>query len=99
MSKYTCFICGYRTLDERCGWEICPICFWEDDVLVQGDEDRSSGANHMTVVEAQANYSRISAISPEYLDKVRPPRENEQRDPDWKPLGGVAREIDNDGSL
>ncbi|MFG1660373.1 CPCC family cysteine-rich protein [Micromonospora chersina] len=28
---YACPCCGYLTLDERGGSEICPVCFWEDD--------------------------------------------------------------------
>jgi len=86
MAKFTCFVCGYRTLDERCQWDICPVCFWEDDVLVQGDEDCSSPANHMMLSEAQANYMRIGACSSEFLENVRPPRDDEERDPFWKPL-------------
>jgi hypothetical protein len=27
----TCPACGYPTLDERSAWEICAICWWEDD--------------------------------------------------------------------
>lgn len=27
----TCPACGYLTLSERCAWDICGICFWEDD--------------------------------------------------------------------
>ncbi len=27
----TCPSCGYPTLTERCSWEICSVCFWEDD--------------------------------------------------------------------
>ncbi len=26
-----CLCCGYRTIKERGIFEICPICFWEDD--------------------------------------------------------------------
>ncbi|GEM_PF-1650224 len=26
-----CPCCGYATLDERGGWDICRICWWEDD--------------------------------------------------------------------
>src|SRR5579885_3179586 len=29
--KYSCPCCGYKTLDERGGYDICPVCFWEDD--------------------------------------------------------------------
>ena len=28
---YTCPCCGYPSLDERGGFDICSICFWEDD--------------------------------------------------------------------
>jgi len=33
----TCPCCGYPTLRERGVYEICPICWWEDDG--QGDAD------------------------------------------------------------
>ncbi|MGR9272681.1 CPCC family cysteine-rich protein (plasmid) [Rhizobium leguminosarum] len=28
---YRCPCCHFRTLHERGGNEICPVCFWEDD--------------------------------------------------------------------
>lgn len=31
LKLYTCPGCGYPTLSERGGWEICAICNWEDD--------------------------------------------------------------------
>jgi hypothetical protein len=30
-ASLTCPCCGYPTLPERAGWQICPLCFWEDD--------------------------------------------------------------------
>ena len=33
MEKYTCPCCGYKTLDDEHEYEICPICYWEDDYL------------------------------------------------------------------
>ena len=35
----TCPSCGYLTLSERCSWQICPICFWEDDGQDDFDAD------------------------------------------------------------
>ncbi len=32
--KYACLCCGYLTLDERGGYDICPVCFWEDDAYL-----------------------------------------------------------------
>ncbi len=29
--RYTCPCCGYKTLDEIGGYDICPYCKWEDD--------------------------------------------------------------------
>lgn len=84
--KYTCFICGFRTLDERCDWEICPVCFWEDDILVT-TEDRTSPANRgMLVSTAQANFIRHGAVHPEFVSNVRPPTSGEEKDPGWQPL-------------
>jgi uncharacterized Zn finger protein (UPF0148 family) len=29
--RFLCPCCYMPTLDERAGYDICPICFWEDD--------------------------------------------------------------------
>ena len=85
--KYTCFVCGYRTLDSRCDWDICPICYWEDDVILAGDVDKISPANgDMRLSEAQANFILDGACSPEHLSVVRRPLLEEERDPNWRPL-------------
>lgn len=34
MRKFTCPCCGCLTLDERGGYDICPVCFWEDDAYL-----------------------------------------------------------------
>lgn len=39
----TCPSCGYPTLKERCAWEICSICFWEDDGQDDIDADKIYG--------------------------------------------------------
>jgi len=39
MKKYKCLCCGYRTLDERGEYDICPVCFWEDDVYLMIGKD------------------------------------------------------------
>ena len=85
--KFTCFTCGHQTLDARCDWDICPVCLWEDDILVQSDEDdRKSPANSMTVSEAQANYMRFGACSEAMAKSVREPSLDEPLDSNWKPL-------------
>ncbi len=33
--KYKCLCCGYKTMDEERGsFDICPVCFWEDDMFI-----------------------------------------------------------------
>jgi Cysteine-rich CPCC len=83
--KHTCFICGYRTLDNRCDWDICPICFWEDDVWLEL-EDKESPANAMMVSEAQSNFIRFGAKSQTAVQHVRKPGPDDQKDPKWRPL-------------
>ncbi|WP_035745032.1 CPCC family cysteine-rich protein [Flavobacterium suncheonense] len=39
----SCPACGYFTLDERCSWEICLLCFWEDDGQDNFDADKIFG--------------------------------------------------------
>lgn len=95
--KFTCFICGYMSLDSRCEWDICPICFWEDDVLVCTDEDdRISSANGLSVSEAQANYIEFGAIEKRFLDKVRKPLPNEKHDKNWTPLARALERVRQD---
>jgi len=39
----TCPSCGFPTLGARCSWEICLICFWEDDGQDDPDADETWG--------------------------------------------------------
>ncbi|WP_198674015.1 CPCC family cysteine-rich protein [Chitinophaga alhagiae] len=43
MINSTCPCCGYITLSERGGYEICPICFWEDDPHQFSEPDYQGG--------------------------------------------------------
>ncbi|MCQ2468836.1 MAG: hypothetical protein MJ100_03405 [Ruminococcus sp.] len=38
MKKFRCLCCGYRTVDVRGEFDICPICFWEDDLYILFDD-------------------------------------------------------------
>jgi hypothetical protein len=72
--KYNCPCCGYRTLDSEPGcFDICPVCYWEDDNLQRNDPDYKGGANDISLNEARENYKKLGAMSEEYRDNVRPP--------------------------
>ena len=77
--KYPCPCCGYRTLDERGGDDICPVCFWEDDGQDDHDADVvRGGPNHdLSLSQARQNFSRIGASSERRLKHVRKPLETE----------------------
>lgn len=51
-----CPCCDYPTLNERGAFEICPICWWEDDG--RGDADATCGPNGDTsLAQARANFA------------------------------------------
>ena len=58
---FACPCCGSRTLHERGCWDICLVCFWEDDGIT--DVDVISGPNHMSLAEARRNFATIGAVS------------------------------------
>ena len=51
--KNSCPVCGYLTLDERDSFDICAICFWEDDGIDDFEVNEDSGPNHMTLKEGR----------------------------------------------
>ena len=51
--KNSCPVCGYLTLDERDSFDICSICFWEDDGIDDFEVNNDSGPNHMTLKEGR----------------------------------------------
>jgi len=77
--SYRCPCCRSRTLGERGGFEICPVCFWEDDG--QDDEDADSvrgGPNgSLSLTQARENYARHGTCDPRFAENVRPPRADE----------------------
>ncbi len=53
MGYYVCDCCGHRTLDEpRGSYQICPVCYWQDDGYIDGDGYYDTGANHIKLSEA-----------------------------------------------
>ena len=48
MKRFRCLCCGYRTLDTRGEFDICPICYWEDEPYILYDKKGEQG--HITSV-------------------------------------------------
>lgn len=63
-----CPCCNYKTISEKGNYQICPVCFWEDDGSI--DISKYSSVNHMTLNEAQNNLRTNGAILEKFLKFV-----------------------------
>lgn len=82
--KYTCKCCGYKTLDSIGEYQICPVCYWEDDPYFNVKMD--SGSNNMSLLQGQLNYMRDGYCSSQAAKYVRKAKKDEMIDVNWKPL-------------
>ncbi|WP_225333020.1 CPCC family cysteine-rich protein [Halomicrobium urmianum] len=79
-----CPCCGYRTLP-RCppgSYAVCPVCQWLDDPVQFGDPEYVSDTNHVSLVQARANFREHGACVPDAVEEAGPPGDAE-RDPNW----------------
>ena len=78
--KYRCPCCGYKTLDERGGYQHCAVCFWEDDGQDDEDADTVRGGpnRYLSLTEARANYKLCGAKSEDRTAFVRLPLPEEK---------------------
>ena len=60
-----CPCCGYRCLRERGEYEVCSVCFWEDD----GSDALGgySAPNRMHLAEAIRNFEELGCVDARYL--------------------------------
>jgi hypothetical protein len=77
--RRACPCCGHRTLDDLSpgSYEICPVCFWEDDLIQFEDPAFRGGANRVSLTEARRNYAQFGACDRQALTYVRPPNPSE----------------------
>lgn len=77
--QYACPCCGYMTLDERPPgtFDICSVCFWEDDRQQFEDPDLAGGANRVSLREARENFKRFGAREERFRHEVRSPLPHE----------------------
>ena len=78
-TKYPCPCCGYLTLSLPPGsFNICGICYWQDDVVQLRWAAYAAAANALSLIESQANFAKS-------------PGADDRRDPGWRPVD-LARE-------
>jgi hypothetical protein len=78
--SYRCPCCGYRTLGERGGFEICEVCFWEDDGQDDQDADlvRGGPSGKLSLSQARENYRLYGACNRGSVQHVRKPLAEEE---------------------
>lgn len=78
--RFRCPCCHHLTLQERGGFEICPVCFWEDDGQDDADAETVRGGPNgaLSLTEARENYLRHGTCDLKFVEQVRPPRLDEK---------------------
>lgn len=78
---YPCPCCGYFTYDHvpDGSFDVCPVCFWEDDNVQNVEPSYEGGANGISLNNARKNFLKFGAIKKEFIDSVRKPLPDEIR--------------------
>ena len=63
-ARSPCPCCGCRTLDEPGAFDICRVCWWEDDGNDNISADVGSGSNHVSLTQARANFLSTGIFDP-----------------------------------
>jgi hypothetical protein len=59
-------------------YEICEVCFWEDDGVQFDDPDYEGGANKVSLRQARENFREFGVSELRFKANVRPPRLDEK---------------------
>lgn len=77
--RYTCPCCGFKTLDDPFSYDICEVCYWEDDPTQLEYPALELGPNDGSLCEEQAKILKaISVTIKEY--------KGFSRDDEWRPI-------------
>lgn len=70
-----CPCCGSLTRGARAEFEICAVCFWEDDGQDDPDaaEVRGGPNGDLSLLQARLNFQRCGALDPRHDSRLRPP--------------------------
>lgn len=88
---YPCPCCGYRVYEAPPGsYDICPICFWEDDIVQIAFPDGGGGANALSLIQSQQNYDSFGASEERFKCHVRVSTVSDIRDEGWRRLNELS---------
>ncbi len=71
-SLIRCPCCRYHTLEERGGYEVCPVCYWEDDGQDDPDADEVWGGPNadLSLTQARVNFEEFGACQEHHKGSV-----------------------------
>lgn len=73
--RFQCPVCACFTLNEVGAYNICPVCFWEDDGTTS---EHGFSPNGISLGEGRANYLKLGVSKEWDLQYVRPPTPDEK---------------------
>jgi len=78
-----CLCCGYELQYAPRSYDICEVCYWEDDPYQAENPFYAGGANTIPLVVAKSNYEKIGASEARFKEMVVSPK-SKTRDPNYK---------------
>ncbi|MEV0074328.1 CPCC family cysteine-rich protein [Amycolatopsis sp. NPDC050768] len=87
IERFPCPCCGQQVHEGLHGSSmICPICRSGDDLVQLRWPMLRSGANNVSLIEAQSNYRRMGASEHRRRGRVLPASARELPDDGWRPI-------------
>lgn len=66
-----CDCCDYFTIPDGNDYEICPVCFWEQDAFGIWEPYEPSGANHgLSLYDGRKNFLMFGACEEKFKANV-----------------------------
>ncbi len=68
-----CLCCGNLTLTTPATFELCPVCWWQDDGQDESDADvvRGGANGLLSLTAARANFLACGACDTHFVGRVR----------------------------
>jgi RNAse (barnase) inhibitor barstar len=83
-----CDCCDYYSIPLGNDFEICTICFWEQDTFGIEQPDTSSGANHgLTLRQGRRNFKEFNACAKQFIKNVVSDHERQEYELSVRSLG------------
>lgn len=78
--NYRCPCCKSYTYERKANntYQICSVCFWEDDGVQLDNPEYEGGANTISLNEARKNFKIFGAMDERFIGNVRPPLKEEK---------------------